>query len=490
MTKFNSRSTGTKAVNKAGGPAFTETPELELALTALTTFVEGKFYESKEDFLDRIVSLCEKVDGSFLANLAVYARREANMRSISHVLLAELARLHKGQKDAILAGLVRMDDMAEILAYYGFKYGKPIPNSLKKAFAKRIQFADSYQLGKYKMEGKDVKLVDLFNLVHPKPLTQEQDHTWAKLLKGELESPETWEVLISTAKTTEEAKQRWEALIRENKLGYMAMLRNLRNFDKYQVSQEVQQLVFNKLTNPEEVKRSKQLPFRFLSAYKNAPSTIYKDAVSIALDHAVDNMPRFDGQTAVFVDVSGSMKNPISSKSEMTCAEIGLLFGLALWKGNPNTTQFVTFDTGLYGFNFSSRTPLVDLIKSVPVQGGGTSTHLTFDYLTQEKKVVDQVFILSDNMGYGGNVNSSFERYKREVNPNVKLYAIDLQGYGTLQFPQNNAFHVGGWSEKIFDVIKTLNSDKNALVNTIKNYEIPAPKMASSEDLGSESQED
>ena len=483
MSKFNSRSTGTKTVNHGGGIAFKADAELELALASLTSFVEGKFYESKDDFLDRFIKLIEGVSVDYLARLAIYVRKEANMRSISHVLLAELARLHKGHKEVLFAGLQRLDDMSEILAYYGFKYGKPIPNSLKKAFALRLQNASKYELGKYKMENKDVKLVDLFNLVHPRPKTEEQNKMWKDLLSGKLESPETWEVEISTAGSQEEAKRRWEALIVGDKLGYMATLRNLCNFDKYKVSDIAQRKVADKLQNPDEVKKSKQLPFRFLSAYDKAPNTLFKDAVSIALDCAVENMPRFDGNTAIFVDVSGSMGNAVSGKSEMKCAQIGLLFGLALWKLNPNNTKFFTFDTSLYGFNLSSRTPLIDLVKSVPVQGGGTYTHLTFQYLKEQNIKVDQVFILSDNEGYGGNVNQTFEAYRREVNPNVKLVAIDLQGYGHLQFPQTNVSHVGGWSEKLLEIIPYLLKDKNALVNTIKNYEIFKTRISPNESV-------
>lgn len=486
--KFNSRSTGTKTVNKAGGPAFKPNAELELALTTLTSFVEGKFYESKDSAVDRIVKLCEQVSPEFLGKLAVYARRECNMRSISHVLLSELARLHKGQKEYIEAGIQRVDDMSEIIAYTGFKYGKPIPNSIKKAIGNKLKTFNAYQLGKYKMEGKDVKLVDLFNLTHPKPQNEAQAEMWRKVLKGELESPDTWEVNISTAKSDAARTEEWERLILQDKMGYMALLRNLRNLDKYKISDKAMQLAAEKIKDPEEVRKSKQLPFRFLSAYIEAPNTLFKDAVSYALDAAVVNMPTFDGRTAIFADTSGSMSSTLSGKSARTCAQIALLFGLALWKSNPTNSDFYTFATSLCGYNLSSRTPLIDLINQIPVNGGGTYTALTFDYLRKEKKVVDQVFILSDNEGYGANVNASFEAYKREVNPNVKLYALDLAGYGDLQFPQNNAFHVGGWSEKIFDVIKILNQDKNALFNTIKNYEIQKAKSLdnNSDDSGKE----
>lgn len=468
MAKFNSRSVGTKTVNLAGGVAYSASAELELALATLTSFVEDKFYSSKDSELNRIVGLCEKVSAEYLGKLAVYARKEANMRSISHVLLAELARLHNGQRKYIEAGIVRIDDMSEILSYYGHKYGKPFPISLKKAIRNKLSDFDAYQFGKYKMTNKDVKLIDLFNLTHPKPKNEEQASTFKKLMKGELESPDTWEVAISGAK---DKAAEWTRLVKENKLGYMALLRNLRNIEE-NVDKATLQIAANKIKDPIEVAKSKQLPFRFLSAYKECSSVEFLDAISEALDAACANMPSFDGQTAVFVDVSGSMNDKVSSKSKMSCAEIGVLFGTALWKQSPNNTFFATFDTSLYGHNFSSRTPLIDIVKNVPVQGGGTSTYLTLAYLTQEKKKVDQVFILSDNMGYGGNVNVELERYKREVNADVKVYAIDLAGYGTLQFPQKNVSHFGGWSEKIFDVIRIAGQDKNALVNTIKNYEI------------------
>ncbi len=490
MAKFNSRSTGTKTVNHEGGQAFKPTHEMELAMAALTTFVENKFYEKKDDTLKRIVALCEKVSPEFLGKLAIYARRECNMRSISHVLLGELARLHKGQRAYIEAGIVRVDDMSEIIAYYGNQYGKPIPNSIKKAISKRLKDFNAYQLGKYKGGGKDVKLVDLFNICHPKPRDEAQSQMWKDLLTGKLESPDTWEVLISTAKDKDEAKTRWEGLVAEDKIGYMALLRNLRNLDKYGVNQATLEKAANKIKDPIEVAKSKQLPFRYLSAYKNAPNTIFKDAVSYALDAAVTNIPSFDGKTAVFCDVSGSMNNVVSAKSTMTCAEIGILFGMSLWKSNPTNNEFYTFDNALYGFNLSSRTPLIDLINSIHVNGGGTSTHVTFAYLRQQKKVVDQVFILSDNEGYGGDVNAEFEAYRREVNPNVKLFAIDLQGYGHLQFPQKNVYHIAGWSEKIFDVIKLLLQDKDALLNTIKSYEISKERYihTSTDDTNAESE--
>ena len=120
--KFRSKAQGTKTVNLAGGSAYSESPELELASLALTSFVQDKFYESANSQLDRLAGLTEKLkDKSFIGKLAIYARTKFGMRSITHALLGELVKLVKGEewtKRAIDKAIIRPDDMLETLAYY------------------------------------------------------------------------------------------------------------------------------------------------------------------------------------------------------------------------------------------------------------------------------------------------------------------------------------------------------------------------------------
>lgn len=482
MSKFNSKSVGTKTVNFAGGKSFSMDSKSELVTLVLCSFLSDKFYESEDSQLKRLVKLIESTPHEFISKLAIYARKEFHMRSVSHVLLAELSRLHKGDslvKNTTVDAAERPDDLMEVLSYYGNKYGKPIPNALKKGIAKALTKFSSYQLLKYQGKSRDVKLVDLFNISHPKG-TKEQVKMWGKLLKGQLQPPETWEVLISTAKNKEEAKARWEQLIMEDKLGYMAMLRNLRNFDKYGISEEAMQKVYQTLIDPEKVKKSKQLPFRFYNAYENAPSTLFKDAASYALDIAVDNVPKFDGKTLVCVDISGSMSSNLSGKGNARYIDIAALFGGALFKANSSNTDVFCFDDRVIKLNLSSRTPLIDLIKTINTPGGSTDLWKVFKALEENKLVYDRIVILSDmqawnsyNYYYSGyGVNQCFESYKKTLGINPKIYSIDLSGYGTLQFPQKNINLLAGWSEKIFDLMKALETDKSALLHSIENYEI------------------
>jgi hypothetical protein len=74
-------------------------------------------------------------------------------------------------------------------------------------------------------------------------------------------------------------------------------------------------------------------------------------------------------------------------------------------------------------------------------------------------------------IGYD-NPTGSFENYKKRTNCNPIVYSFDLQGYGSLQFPQRNVYCLAGFSEKIFDVMKYLESDKNALINEITKISV------------------
>src|SRR5690606_37015387 len=105
----------------------------------------------------------------------------------------------------------------------------------------------------------------------------------------------------------------WEAIIPS--MGYMALLRNLRNFEKAGVSAQVLRQVADRIADPEQVAKSRQFPYRFYSAYKATGSLTFAPALEAALEASVANIPTFDGRTLVAIDTSGSMSNPASGRS-------------------------------------------------------------------------------------------------------------------------------------------------------------------------------
>ena len=173
MALFNiKKNSNQHTVNRAGGQAFVQNPKMQLASILLTSFAQDQYYRSAKQTYDELIHLIAKAGPKFAAKAAVYARREFGMRSITHVLAAELAAYISGRswaKDFYEQIVKRPDDMLEIVAYYYRHGGSPLPSAMKKGFAKAFDQFDGYQLAKYRGERREVKLVDLVNLVHPIP---------------------------------------------------------------------------------------------------------------------------------------------------------------------------------------------------------------------------------------------------------------------------------------------------------------------------------
>jgi len=455
MSRFNTKVDNT-TTNLAGGKAFKMNAEQELLHAVLTTFLEDKYYESGDERIERIKTLVSQVKPEYVAKLAYVARNEFNMRSVPIVLLGELSKVHKGDslvKNAIEKTVARVDDLTELVAYLDCK----LPKQVKRGIRHSLYKFSPYQLAKYRGEGKDVKLVDVFNLVHPNPkfATDKQKEAWAKLIKGELKTTgQTWESVISASK---DKKADWEMLVRENKLGYMALLRNLNNLIKEGVSDEVLQLAINKLTNREQVKKSKQLPFRFVTAYENVQGNRkLTDAISVAMDYAVDNTPELAGKTLIAIDCSGSMEGDAIQKAS--------IFGATLAKANSNS-DVILYDTSVKQLTISTRTPVIDVAQYVEKEamGGGTNTSLVFEYAYQSGKLYDRIIIISDNESwqdsYSGwyttqnGTQEAYNKYKNLTKTDPFVYAIDIQGYGTKDISNPKVIHLAGWSSRLLDFI-------------------------------------
>jgi 60 kDa SS-A/Ro ribonucleoprotein len=481
MSKFNKASAFTgKTKNFAGGEAFKESAKIELVSLLLTSFVQEQFYRTEKQTVDRLYDLIERLpDKSFAAKAAIYARNEFGMRSISHLVAAVLAfgvKKETWTKSFFEKVVRRPDDITEILACYMANFGKPVPNALKKGLAAAFSKFDGYQLGKYRGEGRELSLVDAVNILHPTP-TEKNREALKALVKGDLRSTETWETKLTQAgqkaaaselnadEALELKKEAWSGLIRSRKLGYFALLRNLRNIlevaekDKALLSDALEMLVDSKLIHNALV-----LPFRFMTALDEIEKTNYAgsrrvvEALSKAADIALENVPTFDGKTLVVLDVSGSMVG--------RPAAIGSLFSAILVKANQ--ADFMTFSDSADYRTLNTKDATLTIARNMRFASGGTNFHAIFQ---KANKAYDRVIILSDMQGWIGNYSPAvpFADYCKRTNATPHIYSFDLQGYGTLQFPEKKVYAIAGFSEKILDVMKLLEQDRNALVNTVES---------------------
>ena len=91
MAKFNSPTT-IQTENKEGHAAYSMTPKSKLVTQVLTSFFnEAKFYGDNSAEMQETIQQVIRQDPEFVAKLAVFARREFNMRSVAHVLTGYLA---------------------------------------------------------------------------------------------------------------------------------------------------------------------------------------------------------------------------------------------------------------------------------------------------------------------------------------------------------------------------------------------------------------
>lgn len=316
-------------VTHEGAPVRIPNPEQRLRRSVMACLLwENTFYEEGEDIAQRIRDGVAACSPDFVSSLAIEARSEYRMRHAPLLLARELARTAHGKivGQTISRVIQRADELSEFLAIYGdgqennAQTIKPISKQVKVGIANAFQRFDEYQLAKYNRKNP-ITLRDALFLCHAKPKDAAQEALWKRLVNDELATPDTWETNLSAG---EDKKVTFTRLITEHKLGYMALLRNLRNMEEAGVER---QLVRNALL--EGAARSKALPFRFISAAKHAPA--FEPELDQAMQASLQELPRLSGRSAVLIDCSGSMEAPISQKSELTrkeaAAALAILIG-------------------------------------------------------------------------------------------------------------------------------------------------------------------
>lgn len=474
MSRFNTTTAPTKTANFAGGEAYVQSAKPEFVSIALTSFLKDQFYRTADETQKRIIALLDQVGPEFAAKTAVYARQEYGMRSVTHLIAAEVVDRAKGKpwvKKFLKAVVRRPDDVTEILAYWMARHGntqKKLPNAFRRGLGAALSDFNEYQLAKYKGGGKSVALVDAVNLLHP-PHTE----ALSKLIKGTLQAPDTWEVGLTRAGEAEDAEvaksDEWKRLVAEDKLGYLALLRNLRNILKH--APDSVDTVAARLCDPVRVKKSLVFPFQFLSAldvleqeggFAAAKLVV---AISDAIDISVSNVPQFDGSTLVVLDTSGSMTSA-KAQGGQTCARIGAIFAATLYKANLGADLMTFSDCARY-VTLNRRDSLLTLAKRIPFASGGTNFHSIFQ--TANRKY-DRLIILSDMQGWVSYhaPTSALAAYRARTAADPKVYSFDLAGYGTLQFPERNVYAVAGFSDKTLSTLALLDADKNAMVSLVE----------------------
>jgi 60 kDa SS-A/Ro ribonucleoprotein len=410
-------------------------------LTLSTMLFEDQFYVDGKTIADAILEATKNVKPEKIAALAVECREAQKLRHMPLFLVRELARrkdIEPGLVSETLAAVIqRADELAEFLAlYWKDQPGKKtLSAQVKKGLALAFQKFSAYDLAKYNRDNA-VKLRDVLFLCHAKPKNDDQATIWKQLVDGTLPAPETWEVKLSAGegkKSEGQKKEHWTALLAENKLGALALLRNLRNMQEAGVPMDAIRAGLLKM------KVDRVLPFRFISAARYAPKL--EPELEQAMLKCLGEHEKIEGKTVLLLDVSGSMETTVSGKSEISRMDAACGVGMLL--------REVCSEVVVY--TFSEEPKLVPsrrgfalrdaIVSSQP--HGGTNTRRAVDRINIQEKY-DRLIVITDEQAADGPGNPKGDAKGYFIN--VASYKNGI-GYGRWT-------HIDGWSEACIDFIR------------------------------------
>jgi len=433
MARLNTLNLSSAPRTHEGAPARNISAELQLRRSVLACLLwESQFYEDGVEISGRIAELVPKVTAEKVAALAIEGREQMKLRHAPLLLVREMARhaTHRALVSETLAQIIqRADELAEFVAIY-WKDGRvPLSGQVKKGLAAAFPKFDEYQLAKYD-RGGPIKLRDVLFLCHAKPRDEAQAEVWKKLVSGTLTTPDTWEVALSAGADKREA---WERLLRERKLGALALLRNLRNMREAGVDES---LVLSALG---EMSTGRVLPFRFLAGARYAPQ--WEDALEKAMLKSVAAGEKLAGKTVVLVDVSGSMTAPLSRRSEMQRTDAA--YGLAvLLREIAEKVAVFSFSDNLVQVAARRGFALRDAIDASQ-RHNGTYLGKAVEELDRKEKY-DRLIVITDE-----------QAHDRVPAPAGKGYVINVASYKN-GVGHGKWTHIDGWSESVIEYIRAL----------------------------------
>lgn len=405
----------------------------ELKRSVMTCLLwEDNFYESGSEVAARIAALVPQVEPHVVAGLACEARDAMQLRHVPLLLVAELAKT-KGNGPLVATTLYhviqRADELTEFLAIYWREKRQPLSAGIKRGLAMAFTKFDAYHLAKYNRDGK-IKLRDVLFLVHAKP-TEAQAEIWKQLVEGTLSPPDTWEVELSAGK---DKRETFERLLRERKLGGLAVLRNLRNMQQAGVDES---LIRDRLVQG----ISRALPFRFVTAARYAPTL--EDSIEVAMLKAVEELPGLPGRTGLLVDVSSSMDAVLSSKAVTTRADAAA--GLAiLLREKAERVEIATFSDGLVIVPPRRGFALRDDIKNSQSHGSTYLRRALEALKASHWSGFDRVIVVTDEQSHDG-ISSPMTGKSYVVNVATNEHGVSYR---------NGWQHIDGWSEAVVDYIR------------------------------------
>ena len=416
-----------------GAPAKRINSEEQLRRLVMASLLwEKQFYIDGVEHAQLVKQAVENADPAVVAQIAIEAREQGKLRHMPLLLARELARTGSLKAETLERIIQRADELSEFMALYWQDGKQPIAKQVKKGLASAFRKFDEYALAKYNRD-KSVKLRDVMFMVRPKPKDDEQAALWKRLAEDKLQTPDTWEVALSSGA---DKRETWNRLITERKLGGLATLRNLRNMiyagvSRPTIREAIAQANYNRV-----------LPFRFIAAARYAEA--FEPELEAKMFEVTEGMPKLTGETIVLADHSGSMHEALSSKSDMRRWDAAAALAMIAREVCENVRVFVFSGNG-----WGRESPLGTTTEVAPRRGFALRDAMT------------------DAMGWGGTDLGGAVRYMNSLGYDRLIVISDEQSATPVPDPVGRAYminvaafkngvgygkwlHADGFSENVF----------------------------------------
>jgi 60 kDa SS-A/Ro ribonucleoprotein len=508
------------AVNEAGGRAYNTSDEAALAQYVVTGCLNGTYYASADTQVDTILQKAKGCSDKFVAQAALYARHPAKMKDTTALLAVVLG--NRGDEGVALLGRIFdrvIDNQKQLRNFvqiwrsgkvgrksFGTAIKRMIQNWLRSQEADRL-FKDSV--------GNAPSLADVVKMAHPKPANKQQEALFGWLLGREynkrylpdlLKAFEKYKADPSKAKVPDVDFRMLTALNLDTdawcEIGRQArwnMVRmNLNTFQRHDCFKNtafVKELAA-KLADADAVRQYSVFPYQLLTTFKAVDGKVPVEislAVQDAMEYATENVPVLNGRIAVCVDVSDSMRSPVTGHREgatttTSCVDIAGLVAASVLRKNPSAL-IVPFDTSVREVSANPRDSVMTNARKFAMNGGGTDCSCALQHLNAREEKLSAVIFVSDNESWYRNAPVSSTTYGgyygrnrgtamaqewatfKSRNPKAKLVCIDIQPYQTVQVQDNkDVLNVGGFSDSVFSVVANfINGDSRDFVKVIQD---------------------
>ncbi|MEM1183453.1 MAG: TROVE domain-containing protein [Planctomycetota bacterium] len=476
--------------NEAGGKAYAMSPEHVLAQYAATGCMNSTFYASAQDQLDTVLDLCGRVSPEFIARVALYARRDGAMKDLPAFLCAVLSVVSPGLMaeifDRVIDSPKMLRNFVQIMRS-GVVARKSL-GSLPKRLVRQWLESRTDEAIFYGSVGNDPSLADIVKMVHPKPATKSRDALYAYLLGRDhdasalpdvvrqykafkaCETKDVPDVPFQMLTSLPLDTDAWKTIARNGSWQMTRM--NLNTFARHGVLEDdrMVDLIAKKLADPGLVQKARAFPYQLLAAHTmtsvSMPRNILRSLES-ALEISVRNVPEIPGKTYVFVDVSGSMRSPVTgyrkgSSSKVRCVDVAALVAASVVRNNRDA-EVIPFHNQIVKTRLNPRdTVMTNAEKLANLPSGGTNCSAPMVELNRRMAHVDTVIYVSDNESWidtratwrqGTETMRQWSVVKRRC-PKARMVCIDIQPYGSTQAPDRaDILNVGGFSDAVFKVI-------------------------------------